>query len=699
MRITPKHMRWSLALALLLPLQLLGQPSWTGILSSNRAYDWGTYAGISGGLPDGSWTQCVNTQCATVTTAGTSAISAQISAALANAPNDTYVLLASGTYNLTGAIDFGKRSNVVLRGAGSNSTFLVFTGSGVGCNGNSAIFCVQSNDGTYWGGNTPVNWTAGYSQGTTVVTLSSVTSPTTLAVGDILFLNQCDDGRSGSGCTGTETDTGNYFNCGDQWVSPNGCSQSGPDGGNGTTSRFQTEAHIVTNISGLNVTLAEPIGHPNFVSGRSPQAWWVVPVTNVGIESLSVDGSGSTAYWGAEFLNASNVWFVNSRVSKVAGQGLNLEDVSHSIVRNNYIFAPRGSDGFGIKPGVTSFNLFENNICEQTKQCIVAEGDDSQSVWSYNYSTQQSNYQAFPQGDGLSQAFRPHSNGTDLLLIEGNVGTNYYADKDHGTHNLNTLFRNFFYGWESCGISQTMGSSGPCGNSTPTQVKDFQTQAIDLAQMQGRYHNILANVLGAPGYHTAYSYTNPTVNNLAIYALGSGWGAGSPTNNLDATTSMLWGNYNVVSGTLWNTGEVPSGISVYPNAVPTGNCTSISTCPASFYLAAQPSWWPNTIPFPAIGPEVAGGNVGQIAGTLNVSGSYNGMPALVGTTWNGSMTNTAWAGHVNAIPAMSCYFNHMAGSNPSGIHTAPLPFDASVCYASAPPPPGPPTGLSIIVLQ
>src|SRR6266571_2475923 len=51
-----------------------------------------------------------------------------------------------------------------------------------------------------------------------------------------------------------------------------------------------------------------------------------------------------------------------------------------------------------------------------------------------------------------------------------------------------------------------------------------------------------------------------------------------------------------------------SGISPYGNSVPANQ-----TLPASFYLSAKPSWW-GTMPWPAIGPDVTGGNIANVGG-------------------------------------------------------------------------------------
>src|SRR5437016_8298097 len=73
-----------------------------GVLSPSRATDW-TGAGVVGGIPSGSWTQC-----GTTVPAGSSA--GTINSAIAACGTDQYVLLAPGTYNLSAAITFAGKS-------------------------------------------------------------------------------------------------------------------------------------------------------------------------------------------------------------------------------------------------------------------------------------------------------------------------------------------------------------------------------------------------------------------------------------------------------------------------------------------------------------------------------------------------------------------------------------------------------------
>src|SRR5579864_5663931 len=137
---------------------LYGQ-SWSGIIDRSRAIDW-TRAGVTGGIPSANWRQCGST-----VPAGTSA--ATINSDLAACPSNTYVLLAPGTFNLaTGII---MQRNVVLRGAGADQTFLVFSGS-ANCGGwGGSDICFYNPNFLYYGsaavapgGSNAATWTRGF---------------------------------------------------------------------------------------------------------------------------------------------------------------------------------------------------------------------------------------------------------------------------------------------------------------------------------------------------------------------------------------------------------------------------------------------------------------------------------------------------------------------------------------------------------
>jgi hypothetical protein len=187
-----------------------GQP-WHGILSPSRATDW-TLAGLPGDLPpDSSWTQSGSTITPSGDTSGTTD-QKKINDAISSCGTYHYVLLGSGDFYSVGSIFM--KSNCVLRGAGAAATRLhAVSGGSYGCNGQWGLVCIVGSN-SYFNGNCGVwpspsscglggiqatntaNWTGGYKEGTSTITLDNVTGITVNQTP--IVLDQCDLGFSGN---------------------------------------------------------------------------------------------------------------------------------------------------------------------------------------------------------------------------------------------------------------------------------------------------------------------------------------------------------------------------------------------------------------------------------------------------------------------------------------------------------------------
>lgn len=672
-------------------LQNLSLP-WQGLITPGRAANW-SYAGISGGIPSSSWTQCGSTL-----SAGSYA-GASITSTLAGCGANTYYLLGPGTFSISGQIVFPSGGKVVLRGSGANSTFLVQTGSGATtCAQATTFICLQSSDSTYT--TEPpgaiYSWTAGYAQGATQVTLSSVTGIST-STPTLLMMDQCDTGYSGSTCSGTSTDNSQMFVAGNQYMATAiGASADGPDAGGLRPERGQLEIHTAASINGSVVTLAQPLLSPNWASGQTPQVWIVQPVTTAGVENLSLDGSQSGApAQGIEMFNCYHCWVSGVRFVNWTRDSINIFQGSNNVIQSNYIYNCRGTapSCYGIRQSASANNLIVNNIIQQVLSPIFMDGSSTGHVIGYNFIVNDQD----PYND-LGPAITEHAQNY-FDLIEGNITNQFSCDDIHGTCDHITLFRNVFTGWESI-------PSGPL-TSYIQSINDFAF---------ARYTNNIGNVMGTAGVHTSYSGTGA---NGYIYAMGTGntEGGGTviPTDSLTKSTSLFWANYDSVTAatrfcgnsldTGWgaicaSTSEAPSSASTYPGFIPIFGDTSAGQggMPSSFYYSARPNWWyPNTIPWPAIGPDVSNGSAGVCSGALNTPGQYAGMLALSSAQCTGtSLTANALGGHVNANPAMNCALNLM-GMPPDGSGSA-LAFNANACYAPSSGPPVAPAGITTTVL-
>jgi len=602
-------------LAVLLFAVVIGFPGYlsaqsaSGIIAPSRMMNW-SHAGVQGGIQDRT------SVCATLSPG---ASVSQINSAIASCPSGQVVSLKAGTYNLSSGIDFGGHSNVTLRGAGANQTFLVFSGS-IGCRGPQADVCIAGDSSWVGGPANSASWSGGYSPGTTQITLSSTNN---LTVGNMLILDQANDG----------SDTGSVFVCDTKGV----CSTEGPGGG-GRSGRAEEQIVQVVAVSGNTVTISPGLSMPNWRSSQSPGAWWATTdIKFDGIEDLSMDHSGSNQQSGLVFFNAINCWVKGIRSVDANRNHVWIYQSAHTTIEDSYFYGTLNalSQSYGVENYMGSDNLVQNNIFQHVTSPMMNSGPASGDVWAYNYSID--DYYAASSGWMMGASWL-HAAGTNMSLFEGNIGAGFTADAIHGTHNFDTAFRNYWIGWESGKTNQTVPI---------------------LLYAGSRYFNIIGNVLGKAGYHTNYEDVAPNGSNYNSSIYGLGWsGNGStassvPDDSNVVNTLMRWGNYDVATGSVrWNTSEVPSSIAQYSNPVP-----SSQSLPASFYLSAKPGWWGTpwgAPPWPAIGPDVTGGP--------GPGGHAYDIPAEL--CYNNTSKNSS--GILN-FSAKGCYSSAPAPTAPTGL--------------------------------
>jgi hypothetical protein len=353
------------------------------------------------------------------------------------------------------------------------------------------------------------------------------------------------------------------------------------------------------------------------------------------------------------FVNAASSWVKNIRsINSAVHKHVWNYQASKITVRDSYFYGGTGtSENYGVDCGCSSSDiLVENNIFQHLATATIGEAGAGM-VSGYNYAID--NFYAAGGGTWQQMDAYHHSAGDHFFLWEGNIGTGHAADAIHGSSFMLTTFRNYWNGFDTA------------------TTKSLNTEAMQL-MAYNRYLNEVGNVLGTATYHTNYELFptsgsdsgNSSVGQKSIYVIGWSGNQGTlftgvPNDTLARPTLMRWGNYDTVSNAnRFVASEVPSAISPYPNPVPANN-----SLPNSFYLSAKPSWWPATIPWPAIGPDITGGNI------LGVGG------------------------HAYQIPAQVCYLNVMLGltNGSSGI----LTFNANNCYGITAPPPATPKNLRI----
>ena len=535
---------------------------WAGIISPARATNWSN-VGIPGGIPSAGWTQCGGT-IAAYGSSGSPASPATINNALAACDSYQFVLLGPGNFYLSAGIDFVEKSHVVLRGAGANATFIHFTGD-AGCNGFGAKVCLEGSNTYEGGGYTSGNWTAGYTQGATSITLDNVTGivPNLTPI----VLDQCNTGLSGSSCgTGSQTDNSNFYVCDVASV----CESETAVTGVYRPLRAQEEVVIATGISGsgpYTVTLLNPLRNPNWSSSNTPQAWWgSATITDSGVENLEIDGSLFSSN-GIVMTVAYECWVKGVASTYANGYHVFNYVASHNVVRDSYFYETfnAATQSYGVGGGVSGDLLFENNITQQVATPLSMDAACAGCVFGYNF-TVDSYFQGVAY---LFMMFDSHSAGQSMALLEGNIGSQVDLDDIHGTHNMFTIFRNFTNGFESqnngiasgtvsvsAGSSAVAWVSGSKFNSawtgtnpgimwiynpvtsqyayyflnmvnSPTSITlnstiptgaggteayfvapYRNTDAMHVASYM-RYMNVIGNVFGTAGFHTVYQCVAP----------------------------------------------------------------------------------------------------------------------------------------------------------------------------------------------
>lgn len=726
---------------------------WSGILDPTRAIDW-TQAG-AGTIPT-TYVQVGGIVSAY--TGNTNTINNALAAC--DGTTGQYVQLGTGTFTLSsGGTSNGvviSKSKCALRGNGPTLTKLVFgAGSHDGCGGENGNICFS---GAGVDGSTPDNTASinsGATQGSTSIVISAnVTGATKLVVGQTMMLDLGLDGTIRS------QDTGNIFVC----LAAPACTQAG-GGGDGRSGRPELQFVKVLTISAgscpCTVTFTPGVFMPNYMTGSNPQASWnnTNPFkSGMGLENLSIDGSGDALSSGGSLSEISTIGITNSWIKNIISIVKKTEPVtdgnthrhvrvymtSNFTIRDSYFVGRAGVDDYAINCYLCGNTLVENNIIQHINTPFLNE-QGSGLVYGYNFTVDN----IWHDGTWAQGSVYGHGGQHSYYLAEGNVAYGSEFENYFGPAFFITNFRNRYFGFQPGNDSQTVpafqyglnryfnyvgnvmgdnnrhtayqqnadGSLKSCGNGWPVysiglgsncfsgnttgttinQVGGINSSAtsVTVASTSGfdasgvlvidseimTYASISGNTFNGLTRCPAYYYTTCAshVNGASVSLVGHTWPVDDP---FSVTTTMRWGNYAACTGDAacnadrFVNAEVPSGLSLYANAVPANH-----NLPASFYLSAKPTWWPSSKPWPAIGPDVTGGNLGFCSG-----GSYAGWPATdASQCTGGSLGSGGVNGKAYSNPAMDCYFS--LGGTPSGGGTGNAAvltnFDATVCYAGS----------------
>ena len=597
---------------------------WSGILDSSRAVDWQNAVYTP---PDTTtWTQCG-------ATIAPPSSSSEINAAIAACGANQYVQLGAGTFTPANGISFLGKSNMVLRGMGANQT-IIQVSTGVGCSESRAAMCVGAADGGafyYPDSLTAVSGTTGFTKGSTSLTVSDASG---ISVGQSVFVTQDIEDTSASYAP--------FLYCSGVWM--NGpCNEA-------ISTTVVVQVVRVMGKSGNTLTIAPGLYYQRWSNSLNPQVrYFTNPqptfVSGIGVENLQIQktwAAGTVSYGVLKFIHVYGAWAKGVAINGCDTACIWAKESHKVTVLNSYIYKSANgssqlSSQYGFGCDHASDIAYYNNITQQVQAPFLLNGTCAGVIFAYNYSIDN----PVPDLTSSWAAFWPsHSAGSMYVLMEGNVGMGTVADLSHGTSCCFTYFRNAFNGFE-----KNQGS-------TPSQF----TVPIVMGGWGTRFSNFVGNVLGTVGYHTNYESSQGPNGRLgsydhSIYAIG--WPSCKECTSqlggydmVDLTSSLRWGNYDVVTGgTRFLVSEIPSG-----NAVPASQ-----TLPPSFYLIAKPSWF-GSVTWPPIGPDVAG--------TMGPGNHVTKIPAQVCAESMGMPVDGT--GSLQSFNASSCY-----GSGGSGGGTPP----------------------------
>lgn len=308
-----------------------------------------------------------------------------------------HIYFPPGIYLFTASINL--RSNMVISGAGADSTLLKFNGSGI----NNFIQVYGASVGT------TVPLISHYSKDDTYVMASEVS---TLQSGDYIKILEDDAGRITSA-----------------W----------------STNLIGQIVHIDT-IIGNQIHFDDPL-RMSFDSINNPRYFKINMKTNVGIECLAIERIDATI---AQTKNIDFGWAAYCYVNGVKSNKTNFGHVvmsnSYNVhVTNSYFKDAHayggGGQGYGVVLQLTSGNcLVQNNIFEHLRHSMLLQACVNGNILAYNYS-HDPYWDSFPSNSAGDLVL--HGNYVFMNLMESNTVQNIAIDDSHGMNGpYNTFYRN-----------------------------------------------------------------------------------------------------------------------------------------------------------------------------------------------------------------------------------------------------------------
>ncbi len=386
----------------------------------------------------------------------------------------------------------------------------------------------------------------------------------------------------------------------------------------------------VTGKSGNNITFVPPL----YLSYTTARRATVIPyyyfTDLTGVEDMTIDhvGDPGSDYAGIWINGCTSCWIKNVESKNAATYHFAVANSLFTEIRDSYLHSTTGvaaPNQAGIILSSSGGALIENNSFDRMYPSIEAFGDVNGSAFAYNYS-----YKPTQGGAINSDYYLNHGPFNHMDLWEGNVGVYAESDGYFGGASHHTLFRNWFSGTHP---DQAVGR-------------------IAVALKRWTYYfNLVGNVFGIPNYNNSvgtlngagqyealsrYNGSFPVIYQFGFPNVGNNWGTGltNPPHlpvpvtkpedlirddgtaittisnqTLDANFSNGQFDLNVAATTYRH-----GNFDYVSNAVVWHPAVNGRVLPASMYLSSKPAWFGN-LPFPAIGPDVSGGNQTRKAAT------------------------------------------------------------------------------------
>jgi hypothetical protein len=206
----------------------------------------------------------------------------------------------------------------------------------------------------------------------------------------------------------------------------------------------------VLSVQGDSLSLDSPL-RLDYPSSRQPFIRKINPISNIGIECLTIERVDNTApeqTSNIHFENAVNCWVngiesVNTTFAHIDATACSNLSITNSYFHDSFDYGG-GGRGYGVMLHFTSNECrVYNNIFRHLRHSMILQAGANGNVFAYNHSIEPywTGSGLFPSdaaGDMVLHGNYPYAN-----LFEQNDGQNMVIDNSHGANGpFNTFFRN-----------------------------------------------------------------------------------------------------------------------------------------------------------------------------------------------------------------------------------------------------------------